>query len=80
MKPLTTFARFWYDFIVGDDWRLAAGTVAAVTLAWLGAARHVNVWWILPVMVSVLLGGSVSLATRMKPLSRDENQQSDEMA
>jgi hypothetical protein len=21
------FVRFWYDFIVGDDWRIAAGVV-----------------------------------------------------
>jgi hypothetical protein len=21
------FARFWWDFIVGDDWRIAAGVV-----------------------------------------------------
>ena len=21
------FLRFWYDFIVGDDWRIAAGVV-----------------------------------------------------
>ena len=23
----TGFARFWWDFIVGDDWRIAAGVV-----------------------------------------------------
>jgi hypothetical protein len=24
------FVRFWYDFIVGDDWRIAAGVVAVL--------------------------------------------------
>jgi hypothetical protein len=24
--------RFWRDFVVGDDWRIAAGVVAALTL------------------------------------------------
>jgi hypothetical protein len=24
---LRGFLRFWYDFIVGDDWRIAAGVV-----------------------------------------------------
>jgi hypothetical protein len=24
------FARFWYDFVVGDDWRIAAGVVAVL--------------------------------------------------
>jgi hypothetical protein len=32
---LKGFARFWYDFVIGDDWKIAA-TVAAVLLA--GAA------------------------------------------
>ena len=25
MTRLGAFARFWYDFIVGDDWRVAVG-------------------------------------------------------
>jgi hypothetical protein len=24
------FGRFWYEFIVGDDWRIAAGVVAVL--------------------------------------------------
>jgi hypothetical protein len=27
---VTGFARFWWDFIVGDDWRIAAGVVAVL--------------------------------------------------
>lgn len=32
---LRGFGRFWYDFIVGDDWKIAAAVVAGlvVTLA-----------------------------------------------
>ena len=25
LRALRGFAAFWYDFIVGDDWRIAAG-------------------------------------------------------
>jgi hypothetical protein len=25
MRYARGFARFWYDFIVGDDWKIAAG-------------------------------------------------------
>jgi len=25
------FARFWWDFIVGDDWRIAAGVLVVLT-------------------------------------------------
>jgi hypothetical protein len=27
MSLLRGFARFWYDFLVGEDWRIAAGVV-----------------------------------------------------
>lgn len=33
------FGRFWYDFIVGDDWKIAAGVVVALGL---GALLVVN--------------------------------------
>lgn len=30
MRFVVGFFRFWYDFIVGDDWRIAAGIVAVL--------------------------------------------------
>jgi len=30
MRFAKGFARFWWDFIVGDDWRIAAGVVAVL--------------------------------------------------
>jgi hypothetical protein len=30
MRYVKGFGRFWYDFVVGDDWRIAAGVVAAL--------------------------------------------------
>ena len=32
MRALKSFGAFWYDFVVGDDWQVAAIVVAA--LAW----------------------------------------------
>jgi hypothetical protein len=26
---MRAFGRFWWDFLVGDDWRIAAGVVGA---------------------------------------------------
>jgi hypothetical protein len=65
MKPLTTFARFWYDFIVGDDWTLAAGVVVATTTAVFAVHHGVNAWWILVIGVSALLAASVNVAARV---------------
>jgi hypothetical protein len=30
MRFVRAFGRFWYDFIVGDDWRIAAGVVVVL--------------------------------------------------
>jgi hypothetical protein len=59
VKWLRSFALFWYDFIVGDDWRVAVGI--AVTLAATAGLAHsgVNAWWLLPVAVAALLGASL---------------------
>jgi hypothetical protein len=32
MKILTAFGRFWYDLLVGDDWKIAASVVVALML------------------------------------------------
>jgi hypothetical protein len=30
MRFLKAFGRFWWDFVVGDDWRIAAGVVTVL--------------------------------------------------
>ena len=60
---LRSFGIFWYDFIVGDDWRGAA--VVAVALggtALLVHAAGLNPWWLLPVCVIAALGWSLRRA------------------
>lgn len=34
MRTLRAFGRFWYDFVIGDDWKIAAGVVCALGLSW----------------------------------------------
>ena len=31
MKWLAQFGKFWYDFLIGDDWRLAVGVVITIS-------------------------------------------------
>jgi hypothetical protein len=66
MRFLVRFGRFWYDFVVGDDWRLAVGTVAAIALTYAATSAGANLWWVLPVGVVTLLGLSVTMATRRR--------------
>jgi hypothetical protein len=32
MKFLKSFGQFWYDFIIGDDWKIAVAVVLALGL------------------------------------------------
>jgi hypothetical protein len=32
MRFVVGFGRFWWDFIVGEDWKIAAGVVAVLTI------------------------------------------------
>jgi hypothetical protein len=63
VRFIRSFGRFWWDFIVGDDWRIAAGLVLAVGLTSLLSHGGVNAWWLLPVAVALLLAGSLWRAT-----------------
>jgi len=33
VRYVRAFFAFWYDFLIGDDWRIAAGVVATLLLA-----------------------------------------------
>ena len=64
VRWIRSFAAFWWDFVVGDDWRIAAGVVLAVAATAALAAASLPAWWLLPVGLPVLLGGSLLIATR----------------
>jgi len=64
MRYVVGFFRFWYEFIVGDDWLVAAGVVVALAFTWLLAYNDVAAWWVMPVAVVVLLVTSLWRATR----------------
>ena len=66
MKRLKAFGRFWWDFVIGDDWLVAV--LVAVAIGATAALAHsgVNAWWLMPVAVAVLLAGSVLRATRTR--------------
>jgi hypothetical protein len=53
---LRGFARFWIDFVLGDDWIIAATIGLAIAASWGLVVAGVPVWWLLPlVVVSVTL-------------------------
>ena len=63
MRRLRTFGRFWWDFVVGDDWRVAAGLALALGLCAALAQDGVVAWWVLPAAVVLVLAESLRRAT-----------------
>ena len=66
MSRLRSFGRFWWDFVVGDDTRTAAGLAVALGLTWLLEHEHVSAWWLLPVAVPLLLADSLRRESRRR--------------
>jgi hypothetical protein len=65
MRRLRAFGAFWYDFIVGDDWRVAL-TITVALGATVAMSRHTGVatWWIVVAAVVAALPLSIYRATR----------------
>jgi hypothetical protein len=61
---LRGFGAFWWDFIVGDDWRIAAGIIVALAATAALPSTTIPAWWLLPIAVVLVLGGSLWGATR----------------
>ena len=59
MRYVRSFGLFWWDFVVGDDRRTAAGLAVAIAVTWLLTREDVNAWWLLPVAVALLLADSL---------------------
>jgi len=69
MTRLRALLGFSWDFVVGDDWRIAAGVTGALAATAIAAGAGVSAWWILPAAVAALLSFSVWRAAN--PGARD---------
>jgi len=64
MKRLAAFGRFWWDFVIGDDWLVAALVVVAIGATAVLAVAGVTAWWLLPLAVPGILWLSLRRAIR----------------
>lgn len=68
MRIVKGFARFWYDFLIGDDWKIAAAVLlvlavgAAVVIA--GASGSPVLAPLLALGIAAAFAGSVFIDVR----------------
>ena len=59
---LKGFGRFWYDFIVGDDWTIAAGVCLALGATYGLLRADVPAWWLTPLAAVAIVAYAVRRA------------------
>ena len=64
MTRLRGFGRFWWDFVIGDDWLVAVLVAVAIGATAALAATSVAAWWLLPLAVLFVLWLSLRRAIR----------------
>ncbi len=62
MSSVTSLLAGVWEFVVGDDWRTAAGVVVALALTAILASAGVPAWWVMPLAVLGLLALSLRRA------------------
>jgi hypothetical protein len=64
VNRLAGFGRFWWDFVVGDDWLVAALVAVSIGATAALAAAGLSAWWLLPLAVLLILWLSLRRAIR----------------
>ncbi len=67
MSVIARAARGVWEFIVGDDWRVAVGVVVTLGVTAAVAGAGAGGWWIMPPAVTLLLAESLRRAARRGP-------------
>lgn len=63
-RRVRALGAFIYEFVVGDDPRIAVVVTATLGLTVALAHAGIAAWWVLPVAVAVVLSASVLRETR----------------
>jgi hypothetical protein len=67
MSALRRAALGVWDFVVGDDWRLALGTVVILGAVAGLVAAGIDAWWLAPPAVPVILAASLRSSASRRP-------------
>lgn len=61
---IAAFGMFWYDFIIGDDWQIAAGVALSLILTFALSSVTAFAWVIVPLFVLALIPYGIKRALR----------------
>jgi uncharacterized membrane protein len=64
LRRLRSFGLFWYDFVIGDDWQIAAGVALALLITFAIGVVGGASWIVMPIAVLILLPYGVRRALR----------------
>ncbi|HEY1914277.1 MAG TPA: hypothetical protein VGH27_01765 [Streptosporangiaceae bacterium] len=65
-RRIREFFAFLYDFVIGDDWRIAVAVVIGLAVTYAVSRTSVPAWWLVPALVVVALPASLWLAVRRR--------------
>jgi hypothetical protein len=61
---IRAFVLFWIDYVVGDDWTVAAVIGVALLATWGLVQEGISAWWLLPPAVVTAAAQSLRRAVR----------------
>jgi hypothetical protein len=70
VKFLKAFGQFWYDFIIGDDWKIAVAVVLGVVLVAMKANLFGDLGLTLLGGAAIVVAFAISLAIDVRPKRR----------
>lgn len=62
VRSVRVFVMFWVDFILGDDWTVAATVALALLGTWGLIRAGACAWWLLPLSVLAVTAVSIRRA------------------
>jgi hypothetical protein len=72
VKFLKAFGQFWYDFIIGDDWKIAVAVVLALGVLFVAMATNLfgDAGLTLLGGAAIVIAFAISLAIDVRPKRR----------
>jgi hypothetical protein len=67
VRWIRAFVGFWIDFVIGDDWTVAATVFVALLATWGLVLAGAPAWWLIPVAAVGSTAVSLRRAARRAP-------------